>query len=67
MKTPELNKMKKVQKDSQLIGEFLEWLQNEHHVLLPKNEEDLLAQFFEIDLKKVEKEKREILKDLRKK
>ena len=96
MKYPECDKMKSVQPRSQLIGEFLEWLNQEKGVTLAKlhehnadcfNEdgerdcgmctqsfypirytiENLLAEFFEIDLEKVEREKRAMLKELREK
>jgi hypothetical protein len=79
MKTPELEKMKAVQPKSQVIGEFLEWLTGEkeitlakwsdHDTLMPVHEhtEKLLAEFFGINLVKVEREKRMILEDLRKK
>ena len=81
--TPECERMKKVQSQSQAIGDFLDWLQTEedvtfatygyredgrkrkrnpntlypHHV----NIEKTLAKFFDIDLDKVETEKRAIL------
>jgi len=96
MKYPECDKMKAVQPRSQLIGEFLEWLNQEKGVTLAKlhehtdecydeegdrvcdlseqvfypfnhTTENLLAEFFGIDLEKVEKEKRAILKELREK
>lgn len=77
MKTPELEKMKAVQPKSQVIGEFLEWLTGEKGVTLAKYDKDnrlmpthdhaekLLAEFFEIDLVKVEREKRMILENIR--
>lgn len=79
MKTPELDKMKKVSEDSQKIGEFLDWLKGKYEIarwgdisgvdrLFPINEntEQLLADYFNIDLIKCEKERREILENIRK-
>ena len=80
-KYPEHEKMKKVQNDSQIIGEFLDWLRGEKGFsiaswtgnegferLTPirKTTEELLAQYFEIDLRKVEQEKILILSEFRK-
>jgi len=82
---PECEKMSKVRKQSQLVGEFLDWLMNERGIVLSeyhegegRNDEEelmpisvrieeLLAEFFEIDLKKVEQERRQILKELQEK
>ena len=74
---PECEKLKKVHEKSQTIGEFLEWLEGEKGVVLMVEKEDetypisfqyhtegLLAEYFEIDLKKVEAERREMLADL---
>jgi hypothetical protein len=97
---PELEKMRKVQQKSQLIGEFLDWLNYEKKVqlgrfhehtedcydgwdeddddiricgmgegelmLLNTSYENLLAEFFDIDLKKVDKERRALLDEIRK-
>jgi hypothetical protein len=76
--TPELEKMGRVREESQAIGEFLEWLSSTKHVHLAQSvegynfpqhfayqTEELLAEFFEIDLKKVEAERRAILASLR--
>ncbi len=80
MKYPECEKMQGVKDKSQAIGEFLEWLNYEKHIILATagdeensgdlsmihySSEELLAEFFEIDLKKVEKEKQQILKEIR--
>jgi len=76
--TPELDKMQNVKHQSQPIGEFMEWLWS-RHIVLAKYESDeemrprpisysieqLLADFFEIDLKKVEEKKRAVLEYLR--
>ncbi len=65
MKTPECDKLYKVKDESQTIGEFLDWLQEEHEIFLPFSITDLLAEYFEIDLKEVERERRAILDELR--
>lgn len=77
MNTPELEKMAAVSAKSQVIGEFIEWLTGPRKVtlsvwgrndmLMPCHEsvERLLAGFFEIDLVKVEREKRMILENIR--
>ena len=74
---PECEKMRVVQKQSQAIGEFLEWLQEETDYTICRFEGDehgngryypahvivekVLAEFFDIDLNKVEEERRAIL------
>lgn len=89
--TPELNKRLAVRKESQIIGEFLEWAtSNGYHftktVILtaespslfsdkvheydvpherPVAIEDALADYFEIDLDKVEQEQRALLVEVR--
>ena len=79
MSTPELDRLAAVSDESQAIGEFLEWLQSERnivlaeylnpkaHLLYPANVgiETLLAQYFKIDLAKVEKERRLLLQSIR--
>lgn len=67
MKTPECDKLHKVKDESQNIGEFLDWLIEYHNVSLPDSIVDLLAEYFNIDLEKVEEEKRTILDELRRK
>lgn len=79
---PEHEKLKKVVKESQAIGEFMEWLEQEKDVTLcktiPRGEEgegrfwpsftpiqELLADFFGIDLKVIEQEKRAMLDKMR--
>ena len=82
MKYTEHDKLDKVKKESQSCGEFLEWLQNEKELVLSQysqysdtdetlypihvNIQDLLAEFFGIDLNKLEEEKRHMLETLRK-
>ncbi len=78
----ELEKLKDVAEVSQKIGEFLDWLLNGHGYYLcelrkcedrdefyptHKHIEDILAQYFNIDLNKVEQEKRKILEEIRSK
>jgi len=74
---PECDKLMMVQDKSHAIGEFLEWLQAEKGVQLAyysedketrdelfplhQSTEELLAEFFDIDLKKVEEERRAML------
>lgn len=76
--TPELDKMLANKDKSQTIGEFLDWLQNEKKISLCKVQEDgyypvytsiqnILGEFFGVDLQKAEKERLAILENLRKK
>lgn len=82
---PECAKMSAVRDRSQLIGQFLDWLQSTAGVQLCKyvsrssslgqtnselmpiglSIEQILAQYLEIDLEKVEEEKRAMLEHLR--
>lgn len=75
---PEHDKMRVIAKQSQTIGEFLAWAQNEKGWALchlDQNEQEympvyksitvLLAEYFEIDLNRVEDEKRQMLDELR--
>lgn len=68
---PECDKLLAVKDQSQIIGEFLEWLINKDDSRIAKfseidkmycpnyeSTEKLLARYFKIDLKKLEKEKR---------
>lgn len=71
--TPELDKMLAVKDKSQMIGVFLDWLQDEKKIVFAKyydeeslcpsydTIEKLLADYFEIDLNKIEQERRAIL------
>jgi hypothetical protein len=74
----ECEKLHKVHEDSQKIGEFLAWLLyekdftichcddgREHFYPIRKSIETLLAEYFEIDLDKVEREKRRLLSNIR--
>jgi len=81
IETPECDKMLKVQTQSQAIGRFLEWLQDERNLTLAeygktRHDSDelfpvrlginqLLAEYFNIDLNKVEQEKAAILDGVR--
>ncbi len=75
---PEHEKMRAVKKRSQIIGEFLEELsgigltlcESTDHFECPwtptgKSTQQVLAQYFKIDLDKIEKEKRAMLDELR--
>ncbi len=76
-KTPELNRIIGVSEDSQRIGEFLEWLAEQEITLAKWNDneeelfeirqsrEQLLANYFEIDLVKAEKERQALLDEVR--
>lgn len=79
-KAPTLDKMLRVKNQSQKIGEFLEWLSSakHYHIARWSNEEEqlvhvsesietLLAEYFEIDLKQAERERRKILNLIRRK
>lgn len=73
-KYPMLAKMESIQGESQIIGYFLEWLQEIGMTICDKTEyatmpwmpirdniETLLARHFEIDLAVVERERRQVL------
>lgn len=80
---PECEKMAAVKDQSQKIGEFIEWLRSEKDWEICEwwgklnhggsysparfSTENLLAEFFNIDLDKVEKERRQMLDELRRK
>ena len=79
MKYPEHEKQRAVKTRSQAIGDFLDWLTSEKEICLHKwseyykkyypsciKTEDLLAEFFDIDLKVVENEKLTMLEEIRK-
>lgn len=74
----EHEKLSKVQKDSQVIGEFIEWMQSEQcytvcelvdddsqFVPVRFNIQDILAKYFKINLNNLEKEKRHMLTYMR--
>lgn len=79
--TPMLDKMLAIKELSETCGEFLEWLMHRYDIFDPKvpretlgyighgdyiNKEQVLADFFGIDLQEVEKEKEMILRNLQK-
>jgi chromatin segregation and condensation protein Rec8/ScpA/Scc1 (kleisin family) len=77
VKYPEHEKLQRVQKESEVCGEFLEWLKHERRFVLARFRGDrlietyypvstLLASFFKINEKKLELEKRAMLAELRK-
>ena len=78
VETPMLDKMLKVQEESQICGEFLEWLQARYALFklnVPRenpyfigsgdyiNTEHLLAEFFGIDLAQAEEERLKIIEE----
>ena len=67
-KYPECEKLQKVAEKSQVCGDFLNWLSFEGHVeiITRKRTEELLAEYFKINLNKIEKEKQAMLDDIRK-
>lgn len=80
--TPEHDKLKNVQEQSQWLGGFLEFLQRKRYSIcqiskdehgderlyyVGKSIEAWLADFFEIDLKKIDAEKKAILDYIREK
>lgn len=78
MSYPEHEKLAKIKDESQVIGEFLDWCADEKGILLSRKIKgrelsreivssipDLLAEFFAIDLEKIEEEKRQMIAKLR--
>jgi len=78
MKYPEHEKLQKIQDKSQTIGEFLDWLGYEHEYFIceksgkyqewypiSQNHQKLLAQYFDINLDKLEQEKKQMLEALK--
>ena len=75
--TTELDRIQEVHEDSQRIGEFLEWLLgewsgsecdecgDETFIHMIQTREQLLANYFEIDLAKAEKERQALLDAVR--
>lgn len=82
-KYPEHEKLNEVHEDSQTIGDFIEWIQTGGFPgmklcqideygdgnFYPKwtRTEDILAAYYDIDLEKIDKEKREMLEEIRRK
>lgn len=76
-KYPEHEKLDKIQETSNSIGTFLEWLSSTKQIRFAKWDREVfvqqsmeiekwLAEYFNIDLKKLEEEKQAMLKELRK-
>lgn len=80
--TPTLDKILEIQEQSQLCGEFLEWLQEKYAMFDKKKKRDsgvflgngdyiniekLLAEFFGIDLYAAAREKENILNNIKEK
>jgi hypothetical protein len=81
-KYPEIERLNIIKEKSQLCGEFLEWLQTKFNMIAKKegfehghipmgyssyiNVQNLLAEYFDINLEEIEKEKLQMLEDLRK-
>ena len=85
--TPELDKIQANRTESQSIGDFLDWLRNDHNLSLCKYDEkaicedceeevggyisshlsveQLLAQYFGVDLNKAEEERQALLAQIR--
>lgn len=79
MKYLEHGKLEKIKDESQVIGEFLEWLRSEKGWSICKpykntdlfeptifSTEKLLAEYFGIDLDRLDDEKRTMIEELRK-
>ena len=77
MEYPEHEKLKKIQKESEACGSFLDWLTGEKGIVLSEYSEDdklypahigiakLLGEYFNIDQNKLEKEKLQMLENIR--
>ena len=67
---PEHAKLKTISKESQTCGEFIDWLQERGYNITTRKRGEVfnlrraLAEFFEIDEKKLEDEKRAMLDSL---
>ena len=80
MNCPECEKMAAVQKESRELSNFVDWLREQGYEICEENEsenrpydrlrksnEQLFADYFGIDLKKVEEERRALLEEIRRK
>ncbi len=64
---PEHEKLKNVADKSQMLGEFLEWMFDQGFILESDDTvENILARYLDIDLKKIEAEKRLMLNEMKK-
>jgi hypothetical protein len=77
-KYPECEKMAAIADKSQIINDFIEWFMNKKDIFVCKFDEGsngyyvwgysmekILAEFFDIDLYKIEKERRQMLDEIR--
>ncbi len=64
-KYPEHKKLKDISETSNEIGRFLEWLQDEKEIIFSKSINCLISEYFNIDLNKLEKEKLDMLNEIR--
>lgn len=62
---PEHDKLSAIKAESQAQGELLEWLADRGWLHLPMSIQNVLAEYHEIDLKKIETEKRAMLAMIR--
>ena len=62
---PECDKLLEVKGDSQVIGEFLEWYRAQGARTRRGSIEQVLANYFEIDLRRVEQERSALLEAIR--
>lgn len=62
---PEHDRLSAIKDESQAQGEFLQWLSDEGEIHLYRPLKELLAEYHEIDLSKIETEKRAMLAKIR--
>lgn len=62
---PEHDKLSAVKSETQAQGEFLQWVCDEEGIYLRRSINELLAEYHEIDLDKIETEKRAMLAKIR--
>lgn len=62
---PEHDKLSAIKNESQAQGELLEWLADRGWTNMPMSIQNVLAEYHEIDLKKIETEKRAMLAKIR--
>ena len=73
-KTPQCDRFLEVREQSQVIGKFLDWVADQHgarlrvddHPFLARSTEQLLAEFFGIDLDAFDREKFLVVENFRK-
>ncbi len=65
-KYPEHEKLSEVKEQSQFLGEFLDYCRENNINPLKGSIQQMLAAFFQIDLRKLEDEKDEMLEEIRK-